>query len=240
VIAGAAAGATLAAVAITHALYEGDWHEWSAEIPAGGAVRQVIALPPGWRPPPGSRGEVRLYLAGSPSESYVPVIRVDGQEAGRLGPGFTWVGPLRGVERFLQVAAQQGKRPAEVPRWYAAGFDAAGIVAGRIEVELAVEPVPGAAGEGRVRIWGDFAPRPGLRVYEGPAVYSRFPGADVAFHKFVTTGHYGLWRWTPLLSPGAEGAWRQDAGWRTGWSDTCPWPALPGAAAGASPAFGPA
>jgi hypothetical protein len=213
----AAIGLFLAAVYVTQALYDGDWHEWSTRVPTGGMVRQTIVLPPGWTPPPGSRAEVRLYLAGSPTDDYVPVVRVNGQDVGSLGPGFTWVGPMRGFERFLQTAAEQGKAPAEVPRWYAEGFDVALIAGGRADVALDVRPAEGATpANGWVRIWGDYAPRLSQRVYDGPAVYSRFQGADVAFHKFTATGQYGIWRWTPLASARSEPSWRSapDAPWQ--------------------------
>jgi hypothetical protein len=58
-----------------------------------------------------------------------------------------------------------------------------------------------------MRLWGDYAPRPGTRVYEGPAVISRIPGQDEAFLKFIATGEYGIWRWTTLQSQQTQAAW---------------------------------
>jgi hypothetical protein len=44
-------------------------------------------------------------------------------------------------------------------------------------------------------------------------VYSRFPGADVAFHKFLATGEAGIWRWTPLQSVSSRASLRRNLEW---------------------------
>ena len=80
-----------------------------------------------------------------------------------------------------------------------------------VDVELAVEPVGRAPSHGaRLTIWGDYPPRPGVRLYEGPPVYSRIQGQDEAFLKYIATGEYGIWRWQPLQSTSVAAARRQD------------------------------
>lgn len=214
---GLLAGAILAAAYGTQAVYDGDWHEWHATLPAGGAVRQTFVLPEGWTAPAGSRAEVRLYLQGSPSQSYVPVVQADGQTVARLGPAFTDAGPLRFDETLMVSASRQGKTRADVPQWYAVPLEPAALVDGRVTVELLVEPMAGAEGAaGWIRVWGDYPMAPEARVYEGPAVHSPILGADNAFHKLVTTGHPMLWRQAVLASPRVEPAVRQGTAWREG------------------------
>ncbi|MDQ3702963.1 MAG: hypothetical protein M3442_18880, partial [Chloroflexota bacterium] len=229
---GLAVGTLLAALYGVQAAYDGDWHEWSATVSAGESARQTFVLPPAWMPPAGSRAEVRLYLQGNATQSYVPVVRANGDEIARLGPAFTDAGPLRFDAVLMDSARRQGKARADVPQWYAVPLDSAALAGGQVTVQLLAEPLPGTAPEDAwVRIWGDY-PNPGSRmpvrqppaessgapdgrrVYEGPAVHSRILGADNAFHKLVATGHPMLWRRAPLASVEATGARWEDDRWR--------------------------
>jgi hypothetical protein len=222
---GVVAGAVLAAIYGVQARADGDWHQWSVRLPVGAVARQTIALPPDWRPPPGGRAELRLYVAGSRDPLYDPVVRVDGREVARLGPAFADAGPLRFWAQIMVAARNQGKTRAEVPQWVVVAVDPSGVAQDRLNVEVAVEPAsppgpPGPPGQAApagstawARLWGDYALRPGARVYDGPALYSRIPGADEAFLKYIATGEYGIWRSTPLRSRAVEAAWRRGAGW---------------------------
>jgi 4-amino-4-deoxy-L-arabinose transferase-like glycosyltransferase len=210
---GAACGAVLAWIYAIQALYDGDWHQWSVRLAPGEAVRQTIVLPEGWQAPAGGWAEVRIYLAGSPAETYDPVVRVNGQELLRLGPALKDAGPLKFWRKIMEAAWNQRRSRAEVPQWVGVPLDLTFLQSGRVDVEVAVEPVypdgaAGAAGQGWLQVWGDFEPRPGARVYDGPAVHSRIPGQDEAFLKYIATGEYGIWRWTPLQSERVEAAWR--------------------------------
>ncbi|MBI3970107.1 MAG: glycosyltransferase family 39 protein [Chloroflexi bacterium] len=222
VLSGLALGSALAGVYGVQAVYDGDWHQWSVLLRPGDAVRQTLVLPAGWQLPPGGRAEIRLYVSGDPRREYEPVVRVNGREAWRLGPGFEY---YAGQEKFwTQIAAMarhQGKERIEIPQWLGVPLDADLLSGNRLEIELVIEPrraggsepAMAAAGSrsagGWVRVWGDYAPRPGERIYEGPAVYSRFPGADEAFLKYVATGEYGIRRWTPLDSVRSDAARRR-------------------------------
>lgn len=205
-VSGLIAGCALAGVLGVQALYDGEWHEWSATIRAGQAVRQSIQLPATFGIPDGGRAELRLYLQGSHEQTYIPVVRASSQEIARLGPAFTDAGPLRFEASIMRTASQQGKARADVPQWYAVALDAA-LLDGRtaLDVEVTLEPLPDApaAAAPWLRIWGDYPTRPGVRLYDGPAVVSRIPGASESFHKFVATGHYAIWRKTPLASSSA-------------------------------------
>lgn|GEM_PF-1512515 len=215
------AGLVLAMAYTSEALYEGDWHQWTVALRPGDAARQTFVLPAGWQAPPEARAELRLYLQGAPEPDYEPVVLVNGQELARLGPAFTDAGPLRFWAQIMVAARNQGKTRAEVPQWYTVPVDPR-LLRGQVEVELVVEPhlpdgsAAGAA-EPRVWLWGDYPPRPGQRLYEGPAVYSRIDGQDQAFLKYIATGEYGLWRWLGLASERAEAAWRPGVGsaWQT-------------------------
>jgi hypothetical protein len=196
-------GALLATIYGSEALYEGDWHQWSTVLRPGDAVQQTFVLPANWRPPAGGRAEVRLYLAGSPAPSYEPVLSADGQLVARLGPGLSETGPLRFWEKIMVAARNQGKTRPEVAQWVAFPLDLTTLSKPELTVELSVVPAPDAAPEapeGALRIWGDYAPRTGVRLYEGPPAYSRIQGQDEAFLKYIATGEYGIWRWQPLQS----------------------------------------
>jgi len=215
-------GALLAGVYGVHAVYEGDWHQWSAARSTGNAVRQTIALPGGWRPPPGGRAELRLYIAGRRDPTYEPVVSVNGHEVARLGPALGEAGPLRFWEKIMVAARNQGKTRAEVAQWIAAPVDLGAFNRPDVEVELSVTPVAGGSGAAALWIWGDYQPRPGLRLYEGPPAYSRIQGQAEAFLKYIATGEYGIWRWQTLQSArvqaarllasdgSGQGAWRTD------------------------------
>lgn len=218
------AGLVLAIAYTTEALYEGDWHQWTVALQPGGAARQTFVLPAGWQAPPEAHAELRLYLQGAPQNDYEPVVLVNGQEAARLGPAFADAGPLRFWAQIMVAARNQGKTRPEVPQWYAVPVDTR-LLQGQVEVELVVEPYPRQGSQGaapaaagpRVWLWGDYPPRPGRRLYEGPAVYSRIDGQDQAFLKYIATGEYGLWRWLGLASERANAAWRPGPGvpWQT-------------------------
>ncbi len=147
---GLAAGALLAGIHGVQAYYSGDWHEWSAGVKAGAGVRQTFVLPSGWSPPPGSRAEVRLYLQGSAEQSYVPLVRVNGDDLARLGPAFTDAGPLRFDAMLMDSARRQGKARADVPQWYVVPLETAALGGRRVTVELVLEPLAGAPSE---RAW---------------------------------------------------------------------------------------
>jgi hypothetical protein len=207
IMAGLLLGAVLAGIYGAEALYEGDWHQWTAQLRPGDSVRQTFALPAGWQPPAGGRAEVRLYVAGTRDPDYEPVVKVNGQEVARLGPALSAAGPLRFWEKIMVAARNQGKTRAEVAQWIAVPVDYAALARERIDVELAITTAGDAAfPKARLTIWGDYPPRPGARLYEGPAVYSRIQGQDEAFLKYVATGEYGIWRWQTLHSVGAEAA----------------------------------
>jgi hypothetical protein len=156
--------------------------------------------------PAGGRAEVRLYLAGTRNPDYEPVVRVNGQEVAHLGPAMSEAGPLRFWEKIMVAARNQGKTRAEVPQWIAVPVDLIAFNRTEIEVELAVAPVADRPSDGSVWIWGDYQPRPGLRLYEGPPAFSRIQGQDEAFLKYIATGEYGIWRWQMLQSPAVQAA----------------------------------
>jgi hypothetical protein len=206
-VAGLLLGAILAGVYGAEALYEGDWHQWTARLRPGDSVRQTFVLPALWQPPDGGRAEVRLYVAGTREPDYEPVLSVNGQEVARLGPALSEAGPLRFWEKIMVAARNQGKTRAEVAQWIAVPVDYTALASQRVDVELAVLRAGGAAApKGQLTIWGDYPPRPSARLYEGPAVYSRIQGQDEAFLKYIATGEYGIWRWQTLHSAGVEAA----------------------------------
>jgi hypothetical protein len=235
VASGTAAGLTLSLLYGIQAAYDGDWHQWSTRLPVGGGARQAILLPDDWSPPADGRAELRLYMAGSREPTYEPVVRVNGREVRRLGPAFADAGPLRFEAKIMVAARNQGKARVQVPQWFAVPVDLALLADHRVEVEVAIEPFVAGDGEGNGdqgeaapeagrtdgwgQVWGDYPPRPGIRAYDGPAVHSRIAGADQAFLKFVATGEYGIWRWTPLRSPRTEAARRHAGAWQPDLSD---------------------
>jgi hypothetical protein len=205
---GVALGALLAGVYGVQALYEGDWHQWSAALWPGDAVRQTIALPGGWRPPPGGRAELRFYVAGRREPTYEPVVSVNGHELAHLGPAMDETGPLRFWEKIMVAARNQGKARPEVPQWVAVPLDLRELTGSALDVELEARSSGMGAQQSVLWVWGDYAPRPAMRLYEGPPAYSRIQGQDEAFLKFIATGEYGIWRWQYLQSAGADAACR--------------------------------
>jgi len=196
-----AVGGTLALLFAIQAFYDGDWHEWATVVKPGEKIVQSIALPLGWTPPAGGRAEVRLYAQGSSNHAYVPVLRAGDRVIARLGPAFTEGGPLRFEETIMVAASRQGKPRAGVPQWYGVPLDFDLLRGDSLRLELTPEPLPSQdASASWIRVWGDYTPAPGRRLYEGPSVYSRITGADDSFQKFVATGHPRLWRRLPLAS----------------------------------------
>jgi hypothetical protein len=190
----------VAGAIVVQALYDPSWHAWSAAVRPGERAAQRITLPAGWMPPAGARAEVRLYAAGPREQSYVPVLFANGREVARLGPAFTEGGPLRFEERVMVAASRQGKSRAEVPQWYGLPLDLAQLSGGSVDLAVGIDGPAGAW----LRLWGDYAPEPGGRVLEAPAVHSRIQGQDDSFQKFVATGHGRIWRRHPLTSTATE------------------------------------
>lgn len=202
-----AVGGTLALLFTVQAFYAGDWHEWTADLKPGDKIIQSIALPPSWMPPPGGRAEVRLYAQGSHDHAYAPVLRAGDRVIARLGPAFTEGGPLRFEETIMVAASRQGKPRAGVPQWYGVPLDFDLLRGDTLRLELTPEPLPGQdASASWIRVWGDYTPAPGRRLYEGPSVHSRITGTDDSFQKFVATGHPRLWRRLSLASPATTAA----------------------------------
>lgn len=109
----------------------------------------------------------------------------------------------------MVAARNKGMTRAEVPQWVAVPVDFDLLRSGAVEVQLSIDP--GETHEqSAVRLWGDYAPRPGVRAYEGPALYARIQGQNEAFHKFIATNEYAIWRWQPLHSLGSQPSWTSD------------------------------
>jgi 4-amino-4-deoxy-L-arabinose transferase-like glycosyltransferase len=211
-VSGLVAGGVIASIYGMQALYDGDWHQWNVLLRPGQSVQQTIVLPDRWQPPAGSRAEIRLYVAASRDEGYDPVIRIDGTEVHRLGPALNNAGPLRFWEQIMVAARNKGMARAEVPQWVAVPVDLDLLRTSRVEVSLTMEPrTETQPSESWLRLWGDYPARPDTRAYDGPALHSRIQGQSEAFHKFIATNEYAIWRWTPLQSLDAEAAWRPDA-----------------------------
>jgi hypothetical protein len=195
-VSGVTAGLVSAALFCVQAFYDGDWHEWSTVLRPGEAAAQRITLPPGWSAPPGARAEVRLYAQGSPAQTYVPRVLLNGREVARLGPAFIEGGPLRFEERLMVTARLQGKARADVPQWYGVPVEIGALAGGAVDVGVTLD----GPGDAWIRVWGDYPPAPGRRVLEAPSIHSRIQGQDDSFHKLVSTGHPRLWRRFPLTS----------------------------------------
>lgn len=207
-----AAGATLAILVWTRAWFAPYWHEWSVDLRPGDRAAQSVALPTGWRTPPGSIVELRLWLQGGRAPRYEPVIRINGNVVANFRPAFDDAGSLRFPESTLAYARLQGKVRADLPQWYAVRLDPATLDAGHLVVEVEASPVPGATGDADdawIRVWGDFSPSApraawdavdpaAAEVFEGPALTSRRAGADHSVFKYYATGDTLIWRRTPL------------------------------------------
>jgi hypothetical protein len=211
--AGIVAGTTLAILIATRTWFAPYWHEWSIDLLPGDRASQSVTLPAGWRTPPGSIVELRLWLQGGRAPRYEPVVRINGNVVANFRPAFDDAGSLRFPESTLAYARLQGKVRADLPQWYAIRVDPAVLESGRLDVDLEASPVndPAASdpADAWIRIWGDFTPSTpraswdavdptAKETFEGPALFSRRTGADHSVFKYYATGDTLIWRRTPL------------------------------------------
>jgi hypothetical protein len=172
-----------------------------------------VTLPTGFRAPPGSIVELRLWLQGGRAPRYEPVIRVNGDVVANFCPAFDDAGSLRFPESTLAYARLQEKVRADLPQWYAVPLNPTILDAGRLDIDLEASPITdamiGNPADAWIRVWGDFpatAPRTAWDVvdptatetFEGPALFSRRAGADHSVFKYYATGDTLIWRRTPL------------------------------------------
>ena len=202
------AGLLVAGVYGAEALSGGSWHEWSARIGPGEAVRQTFVLPSGWSPPAGA-GRRCACRPGDPRPVYEPVVRVQGQEVARLGRAFTDAGPLRFDRVVMDSASRQGKVRADVPQWYAVPVALSLLREGRVTVEVAPRRPGGPAGEAWLRVWGDYPLRE--RVYRGRRCSRTSWGRITRSVGCVATGTHAL-----APGPALGGASRSGARWGQG------------------------
>jgi hypothetical protein len=210
---GVLAGAVLAVLVGTRIWFAPYWHEWAIDLGPGDRASQSVTLPAGWRTPPESVVELRLWLQGGRAPRYEPVVRVNGTIVANFRPAFDDAGSLRFPESTLAYARLQGKVRADLPQWYAVRLDPSVLDAGRLDIDLEASPViastTGRSADAWIRVWGDFpAPSPrtawdaidptATETYEGPALFSRRAGADHSVFKYYATGDTLIWRRTPL------------------------------------------
>jgi hypothetical protein len=210
---GILAGATLAVLVGTRIWFAPYWHEWAIDLRPGDRASQSVTLPAGWRTPPESVVELRLWLQGGRAPRYEPVVRVNGTIVANFRPAFDDAGSLRFPESTLAYARLQGKVRADLPQWYAVRLDPSVLDAGRLDIDLEASPViastTGRSADAWIRVWGDFpSARPrtawdaidptATETYEGPALFSRRAGADHSVFKYYATGDTLIWRRTPL------------------------------------------